>query len=392
MTVFALSLPRLSLHIVAQATNFETPNLITVVFKDFPRARSKVLDVRAAVIGAGIAGASVARFLSGRGHQVTIFEQFEPGHSRGSSHGNSRIVRRAYPDAFYTGVMMEAYPLWGELERLSGQDLLHECGLLYFGPGSDPNVREVAAGLRANGVPHEVLDPASAAKALPGLKLEPEEVGVLTPEAGWVRATECVLESLRLAEAGGAVVRRVRVEALSQVESEFDAVALCAGPWISRFLDVDVRVTSQTYAYVSGRHTGPVWIEEGPNYAYGFPSEQGRDSWKVGAHNVRVPVDPEEATRPISAETLAATLEFARRRFGDAEARIVESATCLYTLTENEDFLIGRVSDKTVFASACSGHGFKFGPWVGKTLAGMMEGGTGAERFPRFWSTPRRLN
>lgn len=351
------------------------------------------------VVGAGIAGASAARFLAERGHSVTVFEQFEPGHARGSSHGHSRIVRRAYPDAFYTAIMMDAYPMWAELEGASGKKLLYECGLLYFGLRDNSNIQGVIAGLDANGVPHEVLDPHESRERLPGLMLEENEAGIFTPEAGWVNATQSVLASLALAENSGAFVVRRKVTSLQELEPKFDAIVLCPGSWLSKFLELDVTVTAQTYAYVKGRHEGPVWIEEGPRYAYGFPSEPGRAAWKVGAHNLRVPVDPDIEERPISRETLVGTEEFAMRRFGvapsssDSEESILSDvATCLYTITPDEGFRMGRVGEKIVFASACSGHGFKFGPWVGKTLADMAEGKPGAEKYPRFWRTPRRLS
>jgi sarcosine oxidase len=64
--------------------------------------------MRVAVVGAGIVGASAARALARRGHGVSLYEQFEEGHAKGSSHGASRIVRRAYSDPFYTSVMLEA--------------------------------------------------------------------------------------------------------------------------------------------------------------------------------------------------------------------------------------------------------------------------------------------
>src|SRR5438876_977400 len=43
-------------------------------------------------------GSAAARELARSGHEVTLYEQFRLGHSRGSSHGRSRIVRLAYPE------------------------------------------------------------------------------------------------------------------------------------------------------------------------------------------------------------------------------------------------------------------------------------------------------
>ena len=68
-----------------------------------------------AVIGLGGTGSAALRFLAAAGHKVTGYERFEIGHKRGSSHGNSRIIRYAYPDPLYTNLMTAAFPLWEEL-------------------------------------------------------------------------------------------------------------------------------------------------------------------------------------------------------------------------------------------------------------------------------------
>ena len=63
---------------------------------------------RAAIVGAGIMGLATARALARRGWDVTIYEQFEVGHNRGSSHGRSRIFRLAYPDPEWVRLAKEA--------------------------------------------------------------------------------------------------------------------------------------------------------------------------------------------------------------------------------------------------------------------------------------------
>src|SRR6185503_18757671 len=144
--------------------------------------------MKVGVVGAGIMGASAARFLAKRGHEVVLIEQFELGHAMGSSHGRSRIVRKAYPDPFYTEIMQEGYPMWAELQSESGREVLHECGLMYFGPADAQNVRTMIAGLKSLSVPFQVLDPRDAQRVFPALSLDDGEVGVYTPEAGWVQA------------------------------------------------------------------------------------------------------------------------------------------------------------------------------------------------------------
>ena len=52
--------------------------------------------VDVAVVGGGLMGAAAAWAAARRGLSVALHEQFEPGHTRGSSHGSARIVRRGY--------------------------------------------------------------------------------------------------------------------------------------------------------------------------------------------------------------------------------------------------------------------------------------------------------
>jgi len=347
-------------------------------------------NMNVAVIGAGIMGASTARVLAKRGHPVTIFDPFEPGHAMGSSHGRSRIVRRAYPDAFYTEIMQEGYPMWAELQAEAGETILHECGLLYFGSGDSPDIVSVQAGLRANAVPFETLESADVHGVFPGLRLQSGEVGIWTPEAGWVHAERAVRASLRIAQSFGAVWNGSRVESVADLEETFDAVVLTPGGWITKFLALDVEVQARTFAYIEAQQSGPVWIDDGPGLHYGFPCEPEGETIKIGGHIRGETFDPERPDRPVDPANVEAIRDLALRRFGIENPVVRESAMCLYTRTPDEDFRIGRLSDRTVYASACSGHGFKFGPWVGKYLADLVEGERDERDFPRFAVRPTK--
>ncbi len=334
-----------------------------------------------AVVGAGIHGVSTARVLAGRGHTVSLFEQFRPGHNRGSSHGRSRIVRRAYADPFYTACMAEAYPLWHDLEQACGRRLLHEVGLFYFGREDSADLRSTLEGLSDLRVPHVVVGPNDATKIFPDLRFGDGEFGIFTPQAGWVEADKAVAETLRLARGAGCEVisRRVGPDDLAA----FDRVAVCPGPWVRDWWpDAPVRVSLQTVSYMKGDHQGPVWIEDGPNLLYGFPSN--RHSFKVGVHRQGPEVDPGSADRDPRPEDVELARGLARRRFGIENAEVVETQACLYTNTPSEDFLLKRLDDRTFLASACSGHGFKFGPWMGNVMADLVEGRRELGEFSRF--------
>jgi 3-hydroxyacyl-CoA dehydrogenase len=83
-----------------------------------------------AVIGAGVMGLATARALKRRGHDVVVYEQFQRGHARGSSHGRSRIFRLAYAEEEYVRLAQESLALWRELEAETGETLLELHGLL----------------------------------------------------------------------------------------------------------------------------------------------------------------------------------------------------------------------------------------------------------------------
>ena len=49
--------------------------------------------------------------------------QFSSLHSRGSSHGSSRVTRRAYTKPYYVQMVDDSYAMWEELERESRTQL-----------------------------------------------------------------------------------------------------------------------------------------------------------------------------------------------------------------------------------------------------------------------------
>lgn len=331
-------------------------------------------------------GASAALELAERGHDVTVFEQFEPNHAHGSSHGRSRIIRKAYPDAFYTAIMDEAYGLWHQLQGLSSEQFVFEPGLLYFGSFESENLRDVLHGLQQLSVPHELMDHDQVRRIFPRLRMVPGEIGIFTPEAGWVQAEKAVRVTLdRFQDLGGSLVNQ-HLDDVEPLEADFDRFVLCPGAWISRFVEVPVKVTLQTFGYVEPLapvEGGPVWIEDCEDFFYGFPPEPGTKSFKIGVHRQGPVIDPSNPGRPLTSSDMKSIREEADHRFGEREAHCTFHA-CLYTNTVDEDFLLGRLGENGFFASACSGHGFKFGPWLGKRLADFVEDKDAPENHPRF--------
>ncbi len=318
--------------------------------------------MRVAVIGAGIMGSCAALHLAERGHDVDWFDRYPLGHDQGSSHGRSRIVRIAYPDPFYARAMVEGYPMWRELERRLGQTVLHECGLLYLGKSDAPNVEGVRTGLRELQIPFEERTSGQPAP-LDG------EVGIFSQDGGWVAADLALRGIQELAQAAGA---RFTQATISPSDLRHDRIVVAAGGWVRELADIPVTPTVQTFAYFWGRVEGPVWIEDGPDGIYGFPSEPGKTTFKVGFHRGTrglVPAQSDRSPDPAQIQAIQATI---RRRF-DLGAEVVEAKTCIYTTTANDDFIVDWLDPRFLVVSPCSGHGFKFGPWIGRHVADLVE-------------------
>src|SRR6266540_5483188 len=100
-------------------------------------------------------GTAAARALARRGVDAVLLEQFELGHTRGSSHGPTRIFRIAYPDPMYSRMSQRALELWRQLEQDAGETLLVTTG----GIDAGPVAHLCGQALETVGAPFEWLTP-----------------------------------------------------------------------------------------------------------------------------------------------------------------------------------------------------------------------------------------
>jgi monomeric sarcosine oxidase len=343
--------------------------------------------VKIAVVGAGAVGSAAARFLAKAGHETFVYEQFQLGHHRGSSHGSSRITRKSYPDPFYTELMHEVYPLWAELEAELSERLYVETGLLNFGVEGNEWMRQTRNSLSASYTSYEPLGPIEVAKRFHGFHLEPDEEAIYQPEAGYLLADRALAGNIAIAKGHGAsVFENSRVESIEGGlvnGTRFDAIAVCAGSWVSQFVNAGVTPYLQHFAYFDApiREEIPVWIDAGNEHYYGFPNYG--DGFKVGMHLYGPEADPNQEGK-LEPTTIDQIFNAARLRIGAGAVRSAQ--TCLYTVAPNEDFRIGRIPNSvpTYFVSACSGHGFKFSIWFGKLLQDLVEESVSISDYPRF--------
>jgi sarcosine oxidase len=305
-------------------------------------------------------GCATAWALRERGAEVTVREQFELDHVRGSSHGRTRIFRIAYPDPDWIRFAQEARDGWLDLDP----DLLGLYGLVEL--AARPALSSVRA-LDECGVPYRLLD-GDEVRAL-GASLPEGWAALHVPEAGVVfadRARHAFLEA-----AGVEVETNRRIESIEEIDA--DVVVVTAGPWVRELVpDLPVTVTRETLAYFHRDGPPPPSIvdlnaETGGHGMYSlYDPVYGL---KAGAHHAGAEADPDEVGEPDPAivERIAS---WVRERFPDVDPEPVEAQACVYTTTADESFILER-RGRVVIGSACSGHGFKFAPAIGRRLAAL---------------------
>ncbi|MDQ0576078.1 FAD-dependent oxidoreductase [Agromyces albus] len=361
-----------------------------------------VTRVETIVMGGGAMGAATAWQLARRGREVAVLERYEPGHRVGASHGASRNFNVAYSDPTYVQLLVEALPLWRELEAESGASLLELVGVANHGPsGGFEAVRDA---LTAAGIAAEFLGVEEAGERWEGIRFDTRVL--FNEQAGRVNADATVRALHATAAAAGADVRhrtqatsievvddgRVRVTSVtdSGVAEVFEArtAVVTVGAWTSKLLGgvslPPLVVTQEQPAHFAVRDETVAW----PSFNH-FPgsAEAGYDYWrspvygmltpgegvKAGWHGVGPVVDPDERDFAAEPEQLAALQRYARDWLPGVDADAVAPISCTYTTTPDENFVLDRVGP-IVVGAGFSGHGFKFTPVVGRILADLADG------------------
>ena len=360
----------------------------------------------AIVVGLGAHGSAAAYHLATRGLRVLGLEQFPRGHTLGSSGGLSRIIRLSYyehPD--YVPLLKRAWDLWRELERASGETLLTQTGGLYVGSPDGELVSGALASARQHALAHEVLAPDELRVRFPLFQLDRDWVGLLDAQAGWLAPERCIETHLRMAERHGATLRfgepvtgwgrdgdGVRADSASGTYRAAHLV-LTAGAWMSRLLtglaphlwvERNVLFWFEPRGHRHAFAGLPVWIVEDADRSwYGFPYDE-QYGLKVAGLHFGDRVDPDTVEREPRPTDEARVRTFLRRRMPQADGERRLAKVCMYTNSPDGNFVIDRLLEApVVYASACSGHGFKFASAIGELLAEMATADATAPQFLR---------
>ena len=362
------------------------------------------------VVGLGAMGSAALYHLARQNVRVLGLERFEPGHERGSSHGRTRIIRHGYFEhPSYVPLVRRAAAMWRELEQQSGQSLMTVTGIAEIGRPDSALIKGTLTASREHQLPHEILSARELMKLYPAFRIPQDFVAVLQPDGGFVQAEAGIRAHLRLAAAAGADMRTgERVLAIEQIGTgvrvktergtfEAGSVIVSAGAWTKSLLpdfDLPLQATRQVLLWVQPRQPDlfragwfPVFmIESDDGIHYGFPLHAD-DGLKVAKHHhAGEIVEPDFYDRTVSPGDEASIMGPIHRFLPASAGPIVSAKTCLYTMTPDEDFVIDRMPgyERIIVASPCSGHGFKFAPAIGLTLAELALTGKTSFDLERF--------
>ena len=368
------------------------------------------MTVEVAVIGLGATGSAALHHFARRGRRVVGIEQFAPGHDRGSSHGETRIIRLGYFEhPSYVPLVRAAIPLWRALERDSGAALLDVTGILEMGAPDSTLVVGTLRSARNHGLPHEVLDAAGVMGRFPAFRLPPHFVGVLQPDGGILAAEAAVAAQLAAARVAGAELRTK--ETVRAIKPTADGVRIvtdrgtvmagqavvAAGGWIKQLLPglpAPIRVTRQVVGWFTpaepalfARARCPVFmIENQDGMFYGFPAGPQPGIKFAKHHHADEMVDPSAAARPMDRADEAVLRAALAAHVPAADGALLAAQTCRYTMSPDGDFILDRLpgAPAVIVASPCSGHGFKFAPVIGQIVADLATQGSTRHDISRF--------
>ncbi len=362
---------------------------------------------KVAVLGLGAMGAATAYQLAKAGVDVIGIDRYDPPHTQGSSHGDTRITRLSAGEGpQYLPLVRSSQRIWRELEALSGESLFEQCGVLVMTSSAayDPEdvndfTHQTIALARTYGVKHEVLAAAAIRERFPQFApVLDSAIGYFEPEGGFVRPERCIAVQLKLARKHGA--RLLTHETVTQLQAHgdqvrittdkgsiiADKVVVSAGMWSADLLGAPfsdlLRVCRQKLFWFELQHEAafaapsPSFILiHGPGDAdvnYGFPPLPGENSMKVATEQYLETSAADQLDRTITArEEQEMFRTQVQGRIAGLTPKVVKSSVCAYTVTPDCHFIIDEhphLKNVTV-VSACSGHGFKHSAGLGLALA-----------------------
>ena len=367
--------------------------------------RSRIYDC--IVLGFGGVGSAALREAAKKGWSVLGIDRYGPAHDQGSSHGRTRIIRRAYFEhPSYVPLTHRAFEMWDELNKRHRtspeiKELMTRVGLLQIGRPESEVIQGVQRSAQKYDLKIEQFTAQQIEQRLPIFRIPPEYIGLYEPDAAFLRVELCVAAMVNQAIREGAEIRsNTTVQSWSPTEDgilkvETDhgdffcsRLLIAAGAWTQPLipnLDLSLVVLQKQQHWFQLDRVEqkiesdfPCFLleQENGDCFYGFP-EIDYLGMKVCEHSGGTPIEhPGMIDRGLNQAELKRTESFMRTHFHFGRSRLVHHSQCMYTMSPDGHFFADTVPgmDNVAFVAGLSGHGFKFAPVLGKHLVDLVEG------------------
>jgi N-methyl-L-tryptophan oxidase len=366
------------------------------------------------VVGGGIMGISAAYWLSQRGKQVTVLEAGDIPNIRSASGDHLRVFRLTYgADAFYTDMAVKSMPLWLDLNAQTGERILQQNGMIEFAAKAHGYEEQSFKTLKDMKLNVRRLEKEEVHRNYPMINTRALKYAVFHPDGGMIWASKAVGAMAGLAQRKGAKVRpQTRVTAVLRDKKEgikglrdssgkvwvAEQYLFAAGPGNVELLKsykLPIKLTKQFQMYVRPpANRGRYRPEHFPVFAalsegfYGFPLHL-HGFLKIADHKKGSPLKPADAqARPEDSAAFERKCRAFLKRYIPELQNFTEfeAHACYYDNTKDDDFILDRLPDAAngFVAAGFSGHGLKFAPLVGKTLAELICGAKPELNLHRF--------
>ena len=377
------------------------------------------------VIGLGAMGAATVYQLAKRGCGVLGIDQFNPPHTQGSTHGDSRITRQATAEGEeYVPLVLRSYDIWKEIENETGADLLTFTGGLImasyggqFGHhGRSKFLEQTIDTAKKYNIKHELLNTQEIKHQFPQFNLAGNEEGYFEDMAGFLRPENCIKAQLELGKKYGAhlntnekVIKTTVTDKVVHVitdKGEYfaDKVIVSAGSWVNEFLPAHQKSFFEIYrqvlywfdikdnfeSYLPENFPVFIWkFGKGhDDFIYGLPALSGRHGGlKIATEQYQTITSPEEVNREVSQDEINSMYDYyIKKQLPDLSSKCVNAMACLYTVTPDSNFVIDYHPEhkEILIASPCSGHGFKHSAAIGEVLSQLVLDGKSKIDISKF--------
>ena len=346
------------------------------------------------VIGTGGVGSAALFHLAQHGVHALGIDRFPPGHDRGSSHGDTRLIRLAYmehPD--YVPLLRRAYDLWAQISERCGQQLYTETGLLEVGPPDGAMVPGVLESAREHDLTIEQLTAAEVEHRFPSFRVPETMMAVFEKRAGYLQVEACVLAYLAEAQQLGAALRSNEIVHAWRADGQgvvvttdtgqytAERLIITPGAWATQLLgDVGIPFTIRRKSLFWYEVSNPIYnMESGcPCYFYetpegdfyGFP-QVGASGFKVAEHSGgQTMTDPLALDRDVYPDDQQQVEHFLGTYVPGVSQQRQKHVVCMYTVSPDEHFVVDHHPHhpQVAFTAGLSGHGFKFASVLGEIL------------------------